>query len=119
LSKRHPTQFKIQLCQDIRNGVIGWHDAQHLDACRDSGRREGWHADAKLRNRLREKSRRFDWTANAKRRGAIYDYDALLGERGLMDDWHKFAKAGLCWTEHEDQGGIHGLIFFSVGGRVS
>src|SRR5690606_28583206 len=37
---------------------------------------EGWHADAKLRNRLRERSRRFDWTTNAKATRAIYE--ALL-----------------------------------------
>ena len=26
--RRHSTQFKLQLCQDIRNGVIGRRDAQ-------------------------------------------------------------------------------------------
>ena len=28
LYRRHSTPFKLQLCQDIRNGVIGRRDAQ-------------------------------------------------------------------------------------------
>jgi len=36
-----------------------------------------------------------------------------------MDSWEKLAKADSYWAEHEDQGGIHGVIFFSVGGQVN
>lgn len=97
--RRHSTPIKLQLCQDIRNGVLGWRDAKRT-----------YGVSANLMQLWLTQFDRGDLNDEEAEASVIAEYEATLRRLNA-----KSASSPWSWGVHaESDRGRHGLIVGSL-----